>query len=135
MFIDKPRPKKDIGTASNFIRHSSRNYSEADMFRVNFNQNRINLHSTDLGTNFDRTLFKKSLLQVWQARQESRLLLEQQEQLKNLGQLGLAKESNGVIDDDNDDTTISSIAYDDDASLSSQVLIFIRLDINGQVYL
>ena len=48
-------------------------------------------------------------------------MLEQQEQLKNLGQLGLAKESNGVIDDDNDDTTISSIAYDDDASLSSQV--------------
>jgi len=56
-------------------------------------------------------------LKVWQARQESRLLQEQQEQLRNLGQLGMGEAQMG----DEDDTTISSIAYDDDTSLTSQL--------------
>lgn len=55
-------------------------------------------------------------LKVWQARQESRLLQEQQDQLRNLGQLGM-----GETQGDEDDTTISSIAYDDDTSLTSQM--------------
>jgi len=57
-------------------------------------------------------------LKVWQARQESRLLQEQQEQLRNLGQLGMGETQN-----DEDDTTISSIAYDDDTSLASQMAV------------